>query len=127
MPTTRPPERILICGGRDYNNGTAFKSIMEQARSHFANDFCIIQGGARGADTLARHWAFAQKVCCIEVPAQWLNFSKAAGSKRNRWMIQFCKPELIIAFPGGRGTQSMIDLGNRANIPVWEPFADGPV
>jgi UDP-N-acetylmuramoylalanine-D-glutamate ligase len=39
---------------------------------------------------------------------------------RNKWMLTDGKPDLVIAFPGGRGTASMVNLARAAGVPVTE-------
>lgn len=39
----------------------------------------------------------------------------AAGTKRNQRMFAFAQPDLLIAFPGGRGTANMIRIGFEAH------------
>ena len=45
--------RILVCGGRDFFDGVQLKVVLDNNRKYFDKDFCIIHGGARGADSLA--------------------------------------------------------------------------
>jgi hypothetical protein len=45
---------------------------------------------------------------------------KAAGPIRNQRMIDEGKPDLVIAFPGGRGTADMVSRAKKAGIPVQE-------
>ena len=113
--------RILVCGGRNFNNYELLQTSMAAARVHFAKKFCIINGFARGADMMAHNWAFLQGVPSLCVPANWNYYDKAAGGVRNQWMLDFCIPDLIIAFTGGNGTTDMIRRSLAANIDVWEP------
>lgn len=111
--------KVLVCGGRNFNDYTKLSDVLDR----FVADFgigCIIEGGAKGADALARHWAEDNRVCYIEVPAQWDNFGKAAGMLRNEWMIKYCDPQFVIAFPtqGSKGTWGMISLAKLQAIPV---------
>lgn len=113
------PSRILVCGGRDYNDWSAVSCTLDSSRQFFATEFCIIEGGATGADALAGKWAELNGVCRITVKAQWNFYDKRAGMIRNRWMANFCMPELVIAFPGGIGTKGMIQLAEKAGIQVY--------
>lgn len=115
------PSRILVCGGRDFNDAAFLYDRMDDARIWFAQDYCIIQGEARGADALARAWAELRGVCCIGVRANWDRYNARAGGIRNNWMHQFCQPQLVIAFPGGTGTADMVKLAVKNNIDVWQP------
>jgi len=107
---------ILVCGGRDYNDkasvfgilGITFETLGIQT---------IIHGSAKGADSLADLWAKENGVEVISCPADWGTLGRAAGPARNLKMLQY-KPDLVIAFPGGRGTKDMIDKAKKEGIPI---------
>lgn len=78
----------------------------------------VIEGGASGADMLGRCWAEMHHVKSVTVPADWATHGKAAGPIRNRRMLTDFKPDLVVAFPGGRGTANMIHQAERAGVRV---------
>jgi len=80
----------------------------------------IIQGGAKGADECARRWANEHSVGCETYHADWKKYGKAAGPIRNRKMLDLGNPDLVIAFPGGNGTQNMVALARQNYIEVKE-------
>ena len=112
-------ERILVCGGRDFTDEARVFAVLDEARQWFAKDFCIIVGGAKGADRFGGVWAEARGVCCILVRAPWTYYGLSAGPIRNRWMLNFCKPDLVVAFPGGNGTKDMVDISRSAGVAVY--------
>jgi len=81
-------------------------------------DFTIIEGGAKGADFLARVWAKHKMLNWIEFPADWKQYGVRAGPIRNKQMIDEGKPDLVIAFlaPNSRGTKDMIAQAQKAGI-----------
>jgi len=112
-------KKILVCGGRDFNDHFLVHKTLNQLRqTHFAEQFCIIQGGAKGADKIADDWAKFMGKCSITVDANWDYYAKGAGSIRNGWMIEFCNPDLVVAFRGGRGTNNMVEKAFTLKIPV---------
>lgn len=123
-------KRILICGGRDYENWPQFRDEMEKiaferfARTgydpedNFLYDVTVIAGGAKGADDLAYDWAVVNWTKYEEFAADWDKFGDAAGPIRNKQMIDDGKPELVVAFPGGKGTANMIKQAKEAGIEV---------
>lgn len=113
-------KRILICGGRNYTDNITFKRVIEYLRPWFADTFCVIQGGAKGADQLAKAWSIVEGCPMIEVPANWDKYGKSAGSIRNRWMLEYGMPDLVVAFPGGTGTENMVKRARTAKIDVFE-------
>ena len=83
--------------------------------------FTIINGGAGGADYLARRFAKLWELDCVTVRAEWNKHGKAAGPLRNQKMIDEHKPDMVVAFPGGTGTADMIRRAKIARIETWEP------
>lgn len=68
----------------------------------------LIHGDARGADRLAARWAVQNGVPVKAFPANWRAHGLAAGPMRNEQMLVEGMPQLVIAFPGGRGTADMV-------------------
>lgn len=83
-------------------------------------DITIRHGGANGADLVADSWAVTNWLPVQEVKAQWDKYGKSAGYRRNARMLEPPAPDLVVAFPGGRGTANMVMLAKRAGIPVRE-------
>lgn len=106
--------RVLICGGRDFTDSELFEKIMDE---YVGKITTVIHGSARGADTLGHLWGLRHNLEILEYPANW-NYGKSAGPIRNAQMLTEGKPEIVIAFPGGKGTQNMIDQAKKAGIPV---------
>ncbi len=111
--------RVLVCGGRDYKNVRRVNQVLTAFHDR-AGIEVIIQGGAKGADELAFGWARANGVDEIQFDADWENQGSFAGPARNKRMIEEGKPDLVIAFPGGRGTADMIRKARKAGIQVIE-------
>ena len=111
--------RVLICGGRDYNDATLLAATLENLNAEREIEL-VVHGAARGADTLAQRWADMFGVCCLQFPANWKRDGKAAGPIRNQLMLTEGKPDMVVAFPGGRGTADMVRRAREAGIPVHE-------
>lgn len=111
--------RVLVCGGRDFADYDAVRAALDPLYLKTAVDcFAIIQGGATGADKLAREWCGNRYVRCYNFPADWKQYGRAAGPLRNAQMIAEGRPDLVLAFPGGRGTADMVAKAKAAGIPV---------
>lgn len=111
--------KVIICGGRDYSDWYSFRILMDLLHEKTPITH-VIQGGARGADSLAARWANEANVPQTCVPAKWETYGRKAGWIRNNAMADL-KPDAVIAFPGGRGTAMMIDIAKRRGIKVIEP------
>lgn len=107
--------RVIVCGGRDYSDEIAVHNQIVSLP-----DGCIVvHGGASGADRLAARVASRRGLTVEMYPADWNKHGRAAGVLRNQQMLDF-GADLVIAFPGGRGTADMVRRARKAGIPVRE-------
>ena len=99
--------RVLVCGGRDYNDLQKIFDVLyyldgpQHGRGPIT---CVIHGAAIGADSLAALWAKKVGKQGLPYPADWEKHGKSAGPIRNAKMLREGKPDLVVAFPGGKGT-----------------------
>lgn len=115
------PLKILVTGGRGYADAEAVSGTLDFYAS-LLGDFELIEGGATGADYLAREWfrlRYNREPTTVE--ADWNTYGKAAGGIRNQKMLDDHKPDLVIAFPGGSGTADMTRRAREAGVQVIEP------
>ena len=111
--------RVLVCGGREYSDFEQVDRILDLLREVEPMEV-LIQGGATGADALAKAYAECKGIPIITEEAEWHLHGKAAGPILNEAMIKKHKPTILIAFPGGKGTENMIRLARRYKIKVIE-------
>lgn len=110
--------RVLVCGGRDYNDYENVCDVLARLDYRFHDDyFTIVQGGARGADALAKRWAIEMHVPYEEYKADWDKHGKSAGFIRNQEMLD-TGIDLVVAFPGGNGTAHTVRNAHRMGIMV---------
>lgn len=140
--------RVLVCGGRGFGDIESLKHDRahpkweqkekeytfvlnkldklllvpptEENMMGYPDDIpFIISGAAHGVDSAGIDWAIINWLDWIEFPADW-SIGKSAGYVRNKKMLEEGKPDLVIAFPGGRGTANMIKLAKEAGVKVIE-------
>lgn len=115
--------RVLVCGGRAFRDRDAISRALMPYRPQPVtepSEHILIVGGATGADALAEEWADVWGMRKRVFPANWNRDGRAAGPIRNQRMIDEGKPDLVIAFPGGRGTADMVRRAKAAGIEVRE-------
>lgn len=125
--------RILVCGGRNFTNQNfVWDKLHQIAEKHVSfnldalgpiynyHELTIISGMAKGVDTIAADWAVTNWCKLLKFPADWDKYGKAAGAIRNQQMLDEGKPDLVVAFPGGRGTADMVRRAKKADIKVLE-------
>lgn len=114
--------RILVCGGRDFTDkGLLYRTLDRIIYDGDHTDYgltTIISGSAKGADTLAEYFA-RDYYCGLETyHANWEKYGKSAGPIRNQQMIDEGEPDLVVAFPGGKGTADMVRRAKKHGIKV---------
>lgn len=107
--------RVCVTGGRHFEDDALMNSVLLTL-----DPAVVITGDATGADACARTWAQNHADSCrLEVYyAPWGSAGLSAGSQRNREMLLAGQPDLVVAFPGGRGTANMCRQARAANVPV---------
>ena len=119
-------DKVLITGDRTWEAKDVILKVLHELKPKL-----VIQGGARGADTLANECAKALKIQVINYIADWAKYGKAAGPLRNRSMIDENKPELVLAFHDNlaksKGTKNMVMLANNRGVPVYLYNSSGEV
>lgn len=107
--------RVIIAGGRDFDDYEAVCRAVEQSGFDMTE---VISGGATGADELGEWWAYQHGVPFGRCSADWERWGHAAGPIRNREMADMA--DALIALPGGRGTADMVRQMRKRGKPVHE-------
>lgn len=112
--------RVLVSGGRAFEPDDVVYRKLD--RIHAETPIALLVNGwcPTGADKHARDWCLVRKVACLSDPADWDRYDKAAGPIRNQKMLRDWKPDLVVAFPGNRGTANMVRLAKDAGVRVIE-------
>jgi len=110
--------KFIVCGGRGYSDHVKVKSVLDAVHAK-CRIHLLIEGGAGGADTLARQWAFNNGIQVATFHANWDHYKGYAGPLRNQAMADQ-RPDGLIAFPGGKGTAGMIKICEEMDIKVMK-------
>ena len=116
--------RILVCGGRDYSDYDRIKEVLKP----YGEDVILIHGDAHGADRYAGRVGRELGWWVWPCPANWDNQGRSAGALRNQAMLESSNPDLVVAFPGGVGTDDMVYRATAAGVMVQRilPGGDQP-
>lgn len=112
------PGVVLVCGGRKFSNRVVILTAIDWLHEH-QPILRLVAGAAPGADTLAMIWARKRHVEHKQYPADFVAHGRAAGPRRNRAMFNAELPERVIAFPGGVGTEDMIQVARESGAKIW--------
>ena len=124
---------IVVGGGRDLLWLPAQIAAVLLARTSGQLVHGLLHGGARGADRTIGRAAFQLGWSVEVLPADWRRHGRAAGPIRNRELLELAISRaealssaaapvsvLVVAFPGGAGTASLVREARRlaAHAPV---------
>lgn len=119
--------KILVCGSRTFTDRELFNNTLDSINEKTPIKD-IIHGNARGADVMSWSWILKNNhgrtgddaLGCMAYNPAWDKHGKSAGIIRNQEMLDKGKPDMVVAFWDGesRGTKHMIDIAQKANIPV---------
>lgn len=108
--------KILVTGGRDFKDEKYIYSVLDEYKGKIT---LLITGDATGVDAIAVKWAIKNNIKNVVYFADWISFGKSAGPIRNFQMLNLNPDiEVILAFPGGKGTKNMIKQGKQHNIHI---------
>jgi len=111
--------KVLVCGGRSF---TAYETVERYLDMlHALHGFTrVIHGAAIGADRCADQWAGFNRIDCQRFPAEWKVYGKGAGPIRNARMLNEGQPDLVVAFPGGKGTGNMRKQATEQGVKLFD-------
>lgn len=132
-----PPERVLVCGSRDWRDIATIEAVLRRELSpgaiviHGDNGYDVRgeplwgkpdEDAVRGADKLCGAVAHKLGHPVIPFTPDWDAHGKAAGPLRNTAMIAEGRPDRGIAFHAdlsrSAGTGDMVRKLRRAGLPV---------
>lgn len=111
---------VLVTGGRFWKR----RDETFQYLSLLHKQYCItliVHGDAEGADSLANEWAITNDVPIASYSVtqeEWETLGRSAGCIRNQFMLDQHEIDLVVAFPGERGTADMIARAEKTDIDV---------
>ena len=122
-PPPGSPHIVLVTGGRDWVDRADRLRLVHVALAAVSPrpDIIVVGGDDRdypnGVDAAAYRWALESGIQPAVCPANWTYWKRAAGPIRNGAML-LLRPHLVLAFPGGKGTQDMVLRATAAGVPV---------
>jgi len=136
-PEIVPARSLVIAagGGRDLAWPQQRIAAELLARTGGRPVHLLLHGGARGADAAIGRAAQQLGWASLVMPAQWQLHGRAAGPIRNRELLEqaisraeahsspgYQASVLVVAFPGGTGTASLVQqarrMASRSPVPI---------
>lgn len=105
--------KLMVCGSRSIVDTVWVfeqidKLVLEQNIP--LSELTLVDGGAKGVDTFAAHWANEKNVPIEWYRPDWGRYGRGAGPVRNKLMVEACDFCLILWDGKSKGTKNDIDL-----------------
>ena len=136
-PEIVPARSLVIAAGGGRDLAWSHQRIAAEllARTGGRPVHLLLHGGARGADAAIGRAAQQLGWSALVMPAQWQLHGRAAGPIRNRELLEqaiaravahsspgYQTSVLVVAFPGGAGTASLVRearrMASRSPVPI---------
>jgi len=111
--------KVIIAGSRDIHDYEIVKEAVKASGFHITE---VVSGHARGVDQNGECWAFDNDVPFKIFEANWQEYGRSAGPKRNMDMANYVGTNggLIAVWDGlSRGTKHMIEYANSKGLQVF--------
>lgn len=111
--------RVIVAGSRHFQNQALLEEKLDKILERCVEQpIEIISGGAEGADQAGEAYAQKRGLKVVQFPANWKQFGKQAGFRRNEQMAKYATH--LVAFWDGKssGTRHMIETAKAKGLPV---------
>lgn len=111
-------KKLLVSGSRTITDRAKVFQALDFMISEMlmGDEVTIIEGGAKGVDSLARLYAIERKIPYEEHPADWDKNGRAAGYVRNVEMVKEADVALIIWDGKSKGTAHAMKICEKKGV-----------
>jgi hypothetical protein len=140
-PVVGPCRSLVIAAGGGRDLAWPHQRVAAELLAHSGGRLVhlLLHGGARGADAAIALAAHQLGWSALVMPAEWRRHGRAAGPIRNRELLELAVARavaraeahtspgvstsvLVVAFPGGSGTASLVRearrMASRSPVPI---------
>jgi hypothetical protein len=117
--------RVVVAGSRFSKDKEFVWASLDLIHAE-RNIVRLAHGDCDGADKLARDWAISRGIDVRGYPVDWRQFpfgdprQRALGPQRNALMLKTEHPDLVITFPGGKGTRNLLKQAEQLGLNILE-------
>jgi len=113
--------KVVVTGGRDFKDVPFILRKLDNCWANCpAGPVQFAFGDAGGVDLITWAWTEENGIFYERFKADWETHGRAAGPIRNKRMLTEFKPDLVLAFPGGKGTADCVKQARAMGIEVRE-------
>ena len=108
--------KLAVCGGRgEHMHPARIDALVDILATADVTE--VVTGGCAGIDLEAEDLARRSMFPTTTFRPAWDVYGKAAGPLRNAEIAAYA--DALVAFPGGRGTEDMVEKMEKLGKPVW--------
>jgi hypothetical protein len=107
--------RVVIAGSRSIKDATLIERAVQESGFNVTE---VVEGGARGVDTLAFDWAHREGIPVKVFVPDW-SIGRQAGILRNVEMADYADAVIAIWNGKSRGTEHMISIAYKRQMPCY--------
>jgi hypothetical protein len=115
---TLAAQRVVVFGSREVPVQRTTRQWVSNRLAEIEAIYCVISGGAKGADHVGAQVALRDKHALVMMPACWDRYGSSAGFKRNEQMAMIADRGVCLWDGKSRGTAHMIDEMRKLGKPV---------
>lgn len=108
--------KVIIAGSRDITDYEAVKRAVVNSGFEITE---VVSGTARGVDQLGEQWAIDNNIPITPFPANWANYGRGAGFRRNLEMAQYADALIALWDGVSRGTKNMIITAGKYRLKIY--------
>ena len=108
--------KTIIAGSRSIFRYSIVARAIEKSKFEITE---VVSGSARCVDRLGEHWGIIHDVPVKRFPADWNNYGKSAGFRRNNEMAKYADALIAVWDGESKGTASMIRLAEEWGLMVF--------
>lgn len=113
---------VIIAGSREFTDYSLVEKAVEYSGFFL---FTIVDGCARGIDTLAIDYAKANKIPYMPYPARWKLYGRYRAGHLRNYTMALNADALIAVWDGeSKGTGDMIKIAKRLGLRVFVYYPD---
>lgn len=114
--------KLIIAGSRTVQASQL--EIFELITHYGLHPTEIVSGTANGIDKCGENFALKAYLPIKRFPADWDQYGKSAGHKRNAQMAEYADALLLIWDGSSRGSADMKSIMQKMGKPVYEAVVD---
>lgn len=111
--------RVIIAGSRTILEPKEVEKAVEQS-PFYKKITIILCGDARGVDFLGQLYGEYHGIPVEHYPAQWNQYGKSAGYRRNEQMAQNADALILVWDGQSKGSDHMLEIAKRYNLEIYE-------